>query len=72
MNPPGLIPFGVSVLERACMNPPGLIPFGVSVLERRYSNIDFFESIRLQVESRFTRRAFKVNQINRFCMQYGF
>ena len=38
MNPPGLIPFGVSVLERACMNPPGLIPFGVSVLERRYND----------------------------------
>ena len=36
MNPPGLIPFGVSVLVHACMNPPGLIPFGVSVLERRY------------------------------------
>ena len=38
MNPPGLIPFGVSVLERACMNPPGLIPFGVPVLERRYNS----------------------------------
>ena len=36
MNPPGLIPFGVSVVERACVNPPGLIPFGVPVLERRY------------------------------------
>ena len=42
MNPPGLIPFGVSVVVRACMNPPGLIPFGVPVLERRYTSIQFF------------------------------
>ena len=39
MNPPGLIPFGVSVVERVCMNPPGLIPFGVPVLERRYTSV---------------------------------
>ena len=50
MNPPGLIPFGVSVLERARMNPPGLIPFEVSVLERRYKGffITLFWSIMMQ------------------------
>ena len=50
MNPPGLIPFGVSVVVRACMNPPGLIPFGVPVLERRYKvikchNFFFFHDV---------------------------
>ena len=50
MNPPGLIPFGVSVLERACMNPSGLIPFGVSVLERRYTFLEIQEMSKLYTE----------------------